>query len=317
MRGPLIACSFFLALCAAAPASADFYECRGANGRVMFQDRPCPDGTQGTQRVEPDRLTQPTPAPDDGSRTGAPERPLVTRIKAPVRVPADQRYVIDRSLVQGKEWQDMLAAARGAHLHGTLVRVFLEHATESDLIQAVAGKLANPKLSSGGGRQREFPSGTFLLVEHLGSASETGREPLELGNPLHGVSKIWLPVAPAGTIAGGGDVVLGRMASAQLGQLEVRLPPGYRMGPLAIGPLVVGGRYGEEFECASNGACRVTDLAPGPYKLQFPKIDAKRSRFDANIEPGKRLILDFRPGSAKTIMIVERRHTTLVPASRD
>jgi hypothetical protein len=319
MRALLLLGSAFLTLALAAPASAGFYECKDGNGRVMFQDRPCADGHESTERDEPKAgITRAAPEPQPaalGEAPPAPERPLTTRIAAPARVPADQRYVVDRSEIDGEAWQEMLAAARETHSHGTLVRVFLEHAIESDLIQAQASKISNPERSDGGGRYREFPSGTFLLIEHTGESTGTGRESLEVGNTRHGVSTIWLPVAANDTVAIGGDIVLGRMAMSQRGQIEVRLPPGYRTGPLAVGPLVVGGRYGDEHECDNNGVCRAGDLAPGPYKLQFPKIDAKRARFDATVEPGRRLILDFRPGSSKQIMIVERRVTSLAAKS--
>ncbi len=310
-----------LSLTLAAPAWAGFYECRNNDGRVMFQDRPCAEGMDSKEREEPQRgITRAAsdPAPiETGEPPAAPVRPLTTRIEAPVRVPSDQRYVVDDSLLESDEWQEMLAAAREAHQHGTLVRVFLEHATESDLIQASAAKISDPARSQGGGAQRQFPSGTFLLLEHPGGSGETGRASLELGNRRHGVSTIWLPVAPDETIAAGGDIVLGRMALSQMGEIEVRLPAGYRIGSLVVGPLVVGGPFGHEFECNTNGSCRASGLAPGPYKLQFPKIDAERSRFDASVEPGKRLILDFRPGSAKKIMIVERRTAPILPASQD
>ena len=315
MRASLIACTVLMILSLATPALAGFYECRDANGRVSFQDRPCPSGMETRERGKPERVSERKPAASDGSPPEAPVRPLVTTIMAPARVPADKRYVIDRSLLEGEEWQALMTVAREKHRHGTVVRVFLEHATEFDLIQAVAGKLSNPSQLGGGGRYREFPSGTFLFVEHQGGTAESGRELLALGNVLHGVSRIWLPVAPRETVAVGGDIVIGRMAHSQLGQIEVRLPPGFRKGPLAIGPLVVGGRYGQKQECDANGACRVVDLAPGPYKLQLPNIDATRTRFDADVVPGKRLILELRPGSAKKLMIVEQRQTSLAPAS--
>ncbi len=300
------------ALAIAAPASAGFYECRDKDGNIGFQDHPCAAGLESREREQAARgiSRAVVQEPDDAvpaALAEAPERPLVTVIAAPVRVPANQRFLIHAEPNASDEWDEALAQARSNHRHGTLVRIWLEDATPDDLIQATATKLSNPSSRAGGGRYQEFPSGTFVLLEHVGSSATAGRESLEVGHKDHGLSKVWLPVATRDTVAIGGDLVIGRMATSQRGDLWLHLPAGYRKGPVAIGPLIVGGRYGEQFPCDANGTCKISGLSPGAYKVQFPELDERRARFDVEVAAGHRLEVDLRPGGPKFLQIVDLR----------
>ena len=322
MRAALLACVLAATVVAAGPATAGFFECRDADGNVSFQDHPCADGLTSREREEATRgISRATPAdpgaagaetPAPPARIDAPERPLVSVIAVPVRVPPDRRTVVHRGGTDGPEWREALAAARKNHRHGTLLRIYLEDATPDDLLQAQATRLSNPGEPGEGQRYLQFPSGTFVLLEHIGDTSAAGREAIEIGHPDHGTSKLWLPVAPRDTVAAGGDIVIGRMAPGQRGDLWVHLPAGYRKGPMVVGPLIAGGPYGTAFDCDANGACKAAGLAPGTYQLQFPGLDERRARFEATVEPAARREIDLRPGGPKLLRVVGRR-TRAIP----
>lgn len=256
--------SLVLATAFAAASNGGIYECRGPDGSLSFRDRPCAPGEQAQEhRVQPGPPAPRAPAP-------GPKRSLTSVVPAPVPVPAGQRYVIDSSRLETPEWQETLAQARKSHRHGTLLRVFLEGATAEDLIQVAGGKLEEPGTHVGGGRYRELPSGGFVLLHHGISSDKGGHSELEVGALAHGASRLWIPVAAEGTVAAGGDVVLGRMAPSQLGEIELRVKGEKSPRSVVVGPLVVGGRYGKSFGCEAGDVCRIGPLAPGSYKLQLP-----------------------------------------------
>ena len=83
---------------------------------------------------------------------------------------------------------------------------------------------------------------------------------------------------------------------------------------VVVAPLVVGGAYGDEFPCAPGDPCVIGPLAPGPYKLQFPDLSVRKSRFDASVAVGKRSSLHFVLGGEKIVRLQSQQHTPLPAA---
>lgn len=169
-----------LACLAPAVAAGEIYKCRNPRGEIRFQDRPCAAGSTSTL-VKQDEPGVQTPAEPVGRRSVA-LRP------APVHVPPGQTYVVDTSLLGTDEWKKamnrahMIPAVRTGSARCTLLRVWLDTVKAGESIQAAGGKLRILDQDSGGSRYQEFQSGSFVILEHLGSTARRGNhDSLEVG----------------------------------------------------------------------------------------------------------------------------------------
>jgi len=312
-------CAAVFVLCQvalAAPASAGIYECRDATGRLSFQDKPCAQGAESRERVRP--------AATSGAQPARPGQPAPQRTKsvvrrqrggAPIQLPDGATYVLDDSLTATTPWLEALQQARGNDRSGTLLRVWLEGAGPTETIQLAGTKLSIPTQRRGGGRYREAANGSFVFVDAHGGVVQRGHVTVELGHPQHGVTRLPVPMASAGVVTAGGDVVLARTPETQLGEVELTLPPEVGAQRVVLGPLVVGGPYGQPFDCTPALPCTLGPLAPGRYKLQFPELDARRSRFDVVVAAGMRSRLVFRAGGESKLTVVEQATSPASPGT--
>jgi len=283
-------------LVAGASFAAGLYECRDGAGRLAYQDRPCDAGLQARElRTAPPAAPEPEPELPIAAAAGPPP--------PPAGVPEGQRHVIVSVRADDPAWRAALAHARmrrsvaGGASGVSLLRVFLEQARIGDDIQAAGGKLDGPA-DGGGGRHREIPSGGFLLVEHLSSASDPGHDEVALAALAHGVTRLEIPAAAPGQVVAFGNVVLARASAERLGRLEIHVSGGLPGTRVVIGPLVVGGTYGRSLRCDAHGLCDPGWLAAGPYELLVPGFDPRRSRFTTSVAAGRvtRMQLSIRAG---------------------
>ena len=202
-----------LACLAPAVAAGEIYKCRNPQGEIRFQDRPCAAGSTSTL-VKQDEPGVQTPAEPVARRSVA-LRP------APVHVPPGQTYVVDTSLLGTVEWKKamnrahMIPAVRTGSARFTLLRVWLDTVKAGESIQAAGGKLRILDQDSGGSRYQQFQSGSFVILEHLGSTARRGNhDSLEVASLLHGTTQLWVELPPPGTVAPLGDIVLLRSSSS-------------------------------------------------------------------------------------------------------
>ena len=305
-----------LACLAPAVAAGEIYKCRNPQGEIRFQDRPCAAGSTSTL-VKQDEPGVQTPAEPVARRSVA-LRP------APVHVPPGQTYVVDTSLLGTVEWKKamnrahMIPAVRTGSARFTLLRVWLDTVKAGESIQAAGGKLRILDQDSGGSRYQQFQSGSFVILEHLGSTARRGNhDSLEVASLLHGTTQLWVEIPPPGTVAPLGDIVLLRSSASLRSQLVAGIEIGAQgRSPtqIVIGPITVGGRYGTRFDCESAERCVAGPLAPGSYWLLFPEFDPVNSRSKFTIEPGSQTRLQFRSISNKVIQRVRGTRPT-APAS--
>jgi hypothetical protein len=260
------------------------YQCRDAAGKVAFQDRPCATGLEAT-RLRASESPPAAPAP-----AAVPLEPPPGPPPAPTRVPAGQRHVVVPAASDDPVWRGAFEQARrrrgvevGA-VGATLLRVFLEDARVGEDVQAVGTKLDDPA-DGGGGRYREIGSGGFVLVEHIARAGSQGHDQIELGALAHGVTRLPLTIPAPGSVAVLGDVVLARVRPEHAGHLEIHVESGKPRVRVVVGPLVVGGPFGQVVDCDAAGLCALGPIAPGPLKLVLPDFDPRRSRFETVVAP--------------------------------
>jgi hypothetical protein len=278
------------------PATAQaFYECRDAQGRISFQGTPCAANEESRQR---DRQRQ-------GPPPVAPAKPPVLQprrtVAAPFPVPEGKRYVLNAAMVAtSDEWIEAFLRAEKHHRHGTLIRVFLDGDPEES-IQLVGAKLSHPGGRGGGGRYRQVDSGSFVFVEATSADANAGRTRIEVASASHGATPIWLGLPEQPMVAAGGDLVLAASPRDQHGALVIALPKELGSQRVVVGPLVVGGPYGETHSCSALTVCHIGPLAGGPYKLLFPDVDVRKSRFDVSVTPGGTTRLEFRAGGERGV----------------
>jgi hypothetical protein len=294
-------------LLAAAPAFAAgaIYQCRDRDGRLSFQDRPCAPHQKSSALSE---RTEPEPPPE--AEPGAPLLEI-ERVPAPVKVPPGKAYVVDRASLDTSVWREALERARelppirAGTGRLTLLRIFLEDAAPAELLQAESVRLRALHQEFGGGRYQQLGSGDFVVMEHVDSAQRRGgRDPLRIGALGHGRSELWVPVPRKGQVGVLGDVVLARAPETTLGEIRARVevgPQGRRPTRFVVGPVTVGGPYGESFRCNAEGLCSTSPLAPGTYRVLFPEFDPVRSRWTVEVAAGQTTDLHFRSLSDRRI----------------
>ncbi len=304
----------------ATPAAAGLYKCVGAGGEVSFQDRPCAAGQRSKEieRAKPE-TREPT----------RPERRSEVALQMPTRGAgsAGMGYRVDTSEVRSGVWLDAIAQAgqqaplRAGRGNVTLLRVLLEGERDVE-IQLQATKLKGLGESSGGGTYREVAHGDFVLMEHIPSASrKNGEDLLKIASPAHGHAELRVPVPDDGGLAVLGDVILSAASATEMGALEATLDTRGVAGlsndlSMLLGPIAVGGRYGEKVAFDARGRTRRIALAPGTYKVALPDFDAVRSRFTIQLEPGQLLQIHLRAESPEIVEWVGS-DSGPVPASAD
>ncbi len=305
----LIAALSGLGLLTGPPASAALYKCTSAEGETSFQDRPCAAGQRSTE-IE-------SAASNAREARGA-AKPDDVELRVPHRG-ASQRgkgYRIDTAEVQSAAWLEAIAQAsqqpalrsRGGSM--TLLRVLLE-GDRSATVQLQAVELKGLGELSGAGAYREASHGDFVLMEHIrASTREQGKDLLKLGGISHGRAEIRVPVPDASGLWVLGDVILSEAPADSKGTLEATIDTDAVSGvseeiSMMLGPIAVGGRYGERIAFDAHGRTRPIWLAPGSYELALPDFDVVKSRFTVELAPGERLRVHFRATSPHVVELVE------------
>lgn len=215
----------------------------------------------------------------------------------------EKRFRIDRSTLGSVEWQDAIRRAL-SHQSGrgryTLLRVLLDDAGKGEKIQAQGLKIKEltDRYHGGGGLYQTISSGGFLFLEQLESSERKhGRDPIIVGTALHGSTKLWIDEPPNGMLGIIGDVILSRCPSEETGTLLVKFkaPPNVHETKLTIGPVVVGGPYGDTHSIDVSQEFRL-QLPAGNYKILLPDFDPRIARWDVTILSKTISRLTFRLG---------------------
>ena len=233
-----------------------------------------------------------------------------------------KRFQIDQSNLGSPEWRSAIERAKkhvGGRGYYTLMRVILENAKPEERIQAQATKLKQltEKYYGGGGEYRVVKSGGFIFFQHINSTRrQDGRDPVTVGALAHGRTRLWVNVPSNGTLGVLGDVILRRYPVEEMGRLvtTIELPPGVKATRLVLGPIVVGGPYGNKFEVEEGGRCDTGRLAPGKYKTLFPEFDMRKSRWFVNIAPRTVTHVKFVAHSQNELEKIEESYTPDVDA---
>ncbi len=233
-----------------------------------------------------------------------------------------ERFRIDQNDLGSPEWRGAIERAR-KHLGGrgyyTLMRVVLENSSPDEKIQVQGTKLKQltEKYYGGGGEYRVVSSGGFVFLQHINSTRrQDGKDPVTLGALAHGRTRLWVDVPPAGTLGVLGDVILRRYPIEEMGRLVtmIELPPGVKATRLVLGPVVVGGPYGNKFEVDHGGRCDTGRLAPGKYKILFPEFDMRKSRWFVSVAPRTVTHAKFVAHSQSELEKIEESYTPNVDA---
>lgn len=233
-----------------------------------------------------------------------------------------KRFRIDQNDLGSPEWRSAIERAEkhvGGRGYYTLMRVILEDSRPEEKIQAQATKLKQltEKYYGGGGEYRVVNSGGFIFFQHINSTRrQDGRDPVTVGAPAHGRTRLWADVPSNGTLGVLGDVILRRYPIEEMGRLvtTIELPPGVKATRLVLGPVVVGGPYGNKFEIEQGGRCDTGRLAPGTYKILFPEFDMRKSRWFVNIAPRTVTHVKFVAHSQRELEKIEESYTPDVDA---
>lgn len=233
-----------------------------------------------------------------------------------------KRFRIDQNDLESPEWRSAIERAQkhvGGRGYYTLMRVILENAKPEEIIQAQATKLKQltDRYYGGGGEYRVVKSGGFIFFEHINSTRRRdGRDPVTVGALAHGRTRLWVDVPPNGTLGVLGNVILRRYPVEETGRLvtTIELPPGVKATRLVLGPVVVGGPYGNKFAIDQSGRCDTGRLPPGTYKTLFPEFDMRKSRWFVNIAPRTVTHVKFVAHSQNELEKVEESYTPDVDA---
>jgi len=233
-----------------------------------------------------------------------------------------KRFRIDQNDLGSPEWRSAIELAEkhvGGRGYYTLMRVILEDSRPEEKIQAQATKLKQltEKYYGGGGEYRVVNSGGFIFFQHINSTRrQDGRDPVTVGAPAHGRTRLWADVPSNGTLGVLGDVILRRYPIEEMGRLvtTIEQPPGVKATRLVLGPVVVGGPYGNKFAIEEGGRCDTGRLAPGTYKILFPEFDMRKSRWFVNIAPRTVTHVKFVAHSQNELEKIEESYTPDVDA---
>jgi hypothetical protein len=285
-----------------------------------FQDRPCPAGQHSIEieRAAPEAEEATAPAIQDEARLQMPAHGASSQ---------GMGFRVDTAEVRSAVWLDAIAQAsqqaplRSGNGRITLFRVLLE-GNQSKAVQLKATKLKGLGVMSGGGTYLQLSHGDFALMEHIHSTSrKNGEDLLRIGSTSHGAAEIRVPVPDSGALAVLGDVVLSEASAEQKGVLEATIETNGVAGlaqniSMRLGPIVVGGPYGETLEFDSLGRTPRIPLAPGTYKIVMPDFDLVKSRFTIELEPGERLQIHFRAKGPRVVDLLRTDRKPLPASSK-
>ncbi len=220
-------------------------------------------------------------------------------------------YRIDRN-IKTRKWRAMISLARNlpsiraGHGQMTLMRVVLEDGAPDAPVQLTSTKLVLPEKGSGGGLYQQIRNGDFVLVEHISSSErKDDKDPVEIGSFTHHRSTIWLDVPARGELAVLGDVIISPVPEEQMGRIVAAAMTTRRqrinMSELRIGPIAVGGPYGEAIPLHPNLPTDTGKIAPGTYKILLPDFDMKKSRWTVEVRPGEATQLQFVAQSQREV----------------
>ena len=267
-----------------------------------------PDALENAPEIDPGQDSQGSLQPDNPDRQAA----------AAVLEPTGQTSIVsDRSTLDDPEWQRALAILRqrpgirnGRGTKITLGRVFWEGAQPGERVQLVGVKLNDLKpTSTRGGRFKEVENGGFFVIEHINSRSrQNNRDPVEIGAYFHNRPTLWADV-PSSQLGILGDIRLDWAAVNNRGKLRVIVnkPEAIQLTKLRVGPAIVGGPYGRDFEFDAHHSLEIPNITAGTYKLLFPEFDYQNSRWTVTIEPGKITELEFTAQSQTQITKVNEQ----------
>lgn len=252
-----------------------------------------------------------TPTRSTDPRPEAPDPRAVVPAAAPFSVPPGNRYVFNPRVDRSPGWSAALAAARENKAAGTLMRVFLEDAGPGETIQVAGGWFSDPGRRGGGGSTLDLPSGSFVFVHFLPGVARRGRASMDVASPVHGVSRVRIPMGDGSRVGAGGDIVLGRVRPDEMGELVIELSDEVGPQPVSIGTLMVGGGFPGAFACEPGAPCTIGPVAPGPYKLAFPERGRAGRPFEVSVSPATRSVLVFGSDDADGIALVSQSQSPM------
>jgi hypothetical protein len=233
--------------------------------------------------------------------------------------PTTIRHRIHRDEIASTEWRSAIDTARshaGGRGYYSLMRVFVDDSSSSELIQVQGTKLKelSARYSGGGGEFRTICNGEFVLFQHINSVRRRdGCDPIRMGAFEHGSSTIWVEQPPMGELGIVGDVILSRCPVEEMGRVTIRIVgTASQQVQLTIGPIVAGGSHGAHQWCSPDAELQLL-LPPGNYKLLFPEFDLRASRWDVDVQSQKVLRLTFDVTNQKIAKTAETSEPLVSP----
>ena len=210
-----------------------------------------------------------------------------------------------------REWRAMIAHARNlpqmraGNGQMTLMRVVLKDGNPKAPVQLTSTKLVLPQ-KGGGGLHQQVRNGDFVLVEHINSARRKDeKDPVEIASFTHRRATVWGDVPPRGQLGILGDVVLAPLPAEKMGRIVATTQSDSRrpimMRQFRIGPIAVGGPYGETLPFSLNLPADTGKIAPGTYKILLPDFDMTNSRWTIDVRPGETTRLQFLAHSQREV----------------
>ncbi len=249
----------------------------------------------------------------------ADKRDRTTEDKAELDATAEEPAFQIEHNTKTRQWRAMIAHARNlpslraGNGQLTLMRIVLKDGNPNAPIQLTSTKLVLPQDGSGGGLYQQIKNGDFILVEHINSARRKNeKDPVEIGSFTHQRATVWVDVPPRGKLGVLGDVILPPVPTEKMGRIvaiaqsDSRRPINVRQ--LRIGPIAVGGPYGETLPFRLNVPADTGKIAPGTYKILAPDFDMVKSRWTVEVRPGEVTQLQFLAHSQRQIEKVTEEH---------
>lgn len=255
--------------------------------------------------------------------TRADKRDRRNEHKAELEATAEEPAFQIEQNTRTRQWRTMIAHARNlpqlraGNGQLTLMRVVLKDGNPNAPIQLTSTKLVLPQDGSGGGLYQQIKNGDFILVEHINSARRKDeKDPVEIGSFTHQRATVWVDVPPRGKLGVLGDVILAPVAVEKMGRIVANTESDSRrpikMRQIRIGPIAVGGPYGEALPLGLNVSADTGKIAPGTYKILLPDFDMAKSRWTVEVRPGEVTQLQFLAHSQREIEKVAEEHVANV-----
>lgn len=288
--------------------SADLAEATSEAGNVLEpnKDRRAKEGSEDDLMVQV-------------RQTRAGERGRMSEDKAEPAATADEPAFRIEQNTKTREWRAMIAHSRNlpqmraGNGQMTLLRVVLKDGNPNAPVQLTSTKLVLPQEGSGGGLYQQVQNGDFVLVEHINSARRKDeKDPVEIASFTHQRATAWVDVPPRGQLGILGDVVLAPLTAEKMGRIVATAQSDSQrpimMRQFRIGPVAVGGPYGEALPFSLNLPTDTGKIAPGTYKILLSDFDMTKSRWTVEVRPGEVTQLQFLAHSQREIEKVGEEH---------